>query len=334
MIRLAVDIHGGDQGPAVIIPAVLAFLERHSDVHVTLFGDTAENKAWQAIESHADTPRLQWQHGRHYPASALSLRQLLAEPASDDALHRLLREHQQGRSDAVVSAADTRTLLLRCRQVLGLQPGIRRPALGAWLPALTGQVLVLDAGASVAPRPDDLIRLAQIGHEYLQARQYRQKPRVGLLNIGTEDSKARQRLGAVARALAVDDRLDYRGYVEPAHLFAHQVDLVVTDGFSGNIMLKSMEASVDFARQRLTEVLTEHWHGRLLGLLMSALYRRRLRALSPEAHNGAPLLGVRGWVVKSHGSAGIEAFGQALEQARQQVRSGVPEQLLKPGSSG
>ncbi len=321
------DIHGGDQGPAVIIPAVLAFLERHSDVQVTLFGDTAENQAWQAIEAHADTPRLQWQHGRHYPASNLTVRELLTEPAADDALARLLREHRQGHSDAVVSAADTRTLLLRCRQILGLQAGIRRPALGAWLPALTGQVLVLDAGASVAPRPDDLIRLATLGHEFLQARQYNRKPRVGLLNIGVEETKANQRLGQVAAALAQDDRLDYCGYVEPGQLFAHRVDLVITDGFSGNIMLKSMEASVDFARQRLTDVLTEHWHGRLLGLLMAGLYRRRLRALSPEAHNGAPLLGIKGWVIKSHGNARVEAFGQALEQARQQVRHGIPQQM-------
>ncbi|TGG95621.1 hypothetical protein E4656_04190 [Natronospirillum operosum] len=328
MIRLAVDIHGGDQGPAVIIPAVLAFLERHSDVQVTLFGDTAENQAWQAIESRADTPRLQWQHGRHYPATALTLRELLQAPAADDALARMLREHQRGDSDAVVTAADTRTLLLRCRQILGLQSEVRRPALGAWIPAQTGQVLLLDAGASVAPRADDLVRLATLGHRFLQARHYNRRPRLGLLNIGTEETKAKQRLGPVAKRLAADEQFDYHGFVEPAQIFSHAVDLVITDGFSGNILLKSMEASVEFARQRMTEVLTEHWHGRLLSLLMVSLYRKRLRALAPETYNGAPLLGVRGWVVKSHGSARMAAFLQALEQARSQVKSGVPQQLL------
>lgn len=329
MIRLAVDIHGGDHGPAVIVPAVIAFLERYSDAQVTLFGDTSQTLAWQAIESYANSPRLQWQHGRHVVADDWSLRQLLQEPAADDALARMLREHARGHSDAVVTAADTRILMIRSRQLLHCLPGVRRPALGAWIPAYTGPVLALDVGASVSPGVPDLLQLARLGHRFLFANQYEQVPRVGILNIGSEKFKAKGRLSAVFAALENEPELDFCGYVEPADVFRHAVDLVVCDGFSGNIMLKSMEASVDYARHRVTDLLTESWPGRLAGLLLAPLFRRRWQSVNPELQNGAPLLGIDGWVVKSHGAAGVAAVEQALVTARHQVREGVPDYMRR-----
>ena len=327
MIRLAVDIHGGDHGPAVVVPATIAFLERFPDVQVTFFGDTSQTQAWRAIGSFSNSPRLQWQHGLHVPTDDWSLRQLLHEPGAKDALARMLREHQRGDFEAVVTAADTRTLMIRGRQLLGCLPGVRRPALGAWIPAYTGPVFALDVGASVSSASTDLLQLARLGHRFLYANQYQQTPRVGLLNIGTERHKAKGRLSAVYDALADEPGLDFRGYVEPASVFQHDIDLLVTDGFSGNIMLKSMEASVDYARNRLTDMLTDHWPGRILGLAMVKLYRSQWRDMSPELQNGAPLLGLDGWVVKSHAAARVAGFEQALIQARHHVREGVPQYM-------
>ena len=327
MIRLAVDIHGGDFGPAVTLPAAVSFLERFPDVQITLFGDTAQTHAWQALQSSLNSSRLQWQHGAHYPDHDFTLRQLVADPPPDDAFVRLLKEHAAGHSDAVVTAADTRTLLIRARQILGCWPGVRRPSLGAWIPSFTGRVLVLDVGASVDPSVADMVQLARHGNAFLHAHDYHRTPRIGLLNIGDEAFKAQARLSAVYQALDEDEALDFRGYIEPRGIFHNAVDLVVTDGFSGNIMLKSMESSVYYARHRIVELLTDKWYGRLAGLLLASLYRDDWRRLSPELQNGAPLLGVNGWVVKSHGSASIAAFEQALTRARYQVREGVPDQL-------
>ena len=324
-------MHGGDHGPAVVLSAALNFVEHYSDVHLCLFGDTRQVAAWQPTFAQYQN-RVTWCHGQHYPQHESSLRQLLNAPEPDDALAMALRSAVSGSANedtcaAVVTAADTRTLMIRARQCLGYREGVKRPALGAWIPGYTGPVLALDVGASVVADADDMLQSALMGHRFLKAHQYERTPRIGLLNIGHEAHKASQRLAAAHALFGQQDGLDYRGYVEPRAVFANEVDMVITDGFTGNVMLKSMEATADYIKHRVFDVLTERWYGRMLGLLTARLFASDFASVNAERHNGAPLLGVNGWVVKSHGNAKAVAFGQALQQARHAVRLGVPERM-------
>lgn len=322
-------MHGGDHGPAVVLSAALNFLEHYSDVHLCLFGDAKQMTSWLSAFAQYQA-RITWYDGQHYPHHDTSLRELLRTPKSDDALAMALRSANNVVDQtcaAVVTAADTRVLMIRARQCLGYRPGIKRPALGAWIPGYTGPVLALDVGASVVADADDMLASALMGHRFLKAHQYERAPRIGLLNIGHEAHKASQRLATAHQLFGQQADLDYRGYVEPKAVFANEVDMVITDGFTGNVMLKSMEATADYVKHRVFDVLTERWYGRMLGLLTARLFAADFANVSAERHNGAPLLGVNGWVVKSHGNANAEAFGQALQQARHAVRLGVPERM-------
>lgn len=324
-------MHGGDHGPAVVLSAALNFLEHYSDVHLSLFGDLSQVTAWQpAFAQFHD--RISWRQGQHNAYAGVTLKQLLQNPPDDDALAMALRSvvHHESNIDAcaaVVTAADTRLLMIRARQCIGYRQGIKRPALGAWIPGYTGPVLALDVGASVVADAEDMLASALMGHRFLKAHQYERAPRIGLLNIGHEAHKASQRLAAAHALFQQQTELDYRGYVEPRAVFANEVDMVITDGFTGNVMLKSMEATADYVRHRVFDVLTERWYGRVLALITARLFTEDFSQLTAERHNGAPLLGLQGWLVKSHGSAKAPAFEQALQQARHAVRLEVPHRM-------
>ncbi len=330
MYRLAVDLHGGDSGPAVVVPASLSFLERFPDSSITFFGDTGGSDAWELLANRRLTSRLQWQHARPNSDPGLSLRALNRPAAMGDGLGKALAEHRAGRFDAVVTAADTRLLLVRAARQLQTRGRRDTLVLGAWLPSYSGHVLAVDVGARVGQSVQSLARAAELGARFLSHLRLEKPPRVGLLNIGHEVHKSETLRRPVDDALSAMPGFRYIGYVEPDDVLSGIVDLVVTDGFSGNIMLKSMSASVDFARRRVADSLNEHWYGRLATLGLGLLLRRQLASLQPREYNGAPLLGVEGWVVKSHGNADARGFERALEQTRTHLRLGLPELMRTP----
>ncbi len=228
----------------------------------------------------------------------------------------------QGHADAVVSGGSTGALMALSRQMLGMLPGVERPALMAAIPSLVGPVWLLDLGANIQVDAPRLLEFAQLGHVAFQVVEKR-APRIGLLNIGSEPGKGPDVIREAARLIDAEAGLDYAGFVEADRVFAGEVDLVVCDGFAGNILLKSAEGAVRLLFRALSDELT----GSLAGWLARPRLRRLHDRLDPSVHNGAPMLGVRGTVIKSHGSAHADGLAHALRLAALQARGDLVGRL-------
>jgi glycerol-3-phosphate acyltransferase PlsX len=232
------------------------------------------------------------------------------------ALERVANDH----AAAVVSAGSTGALMALSRQVLGMLPGVERPALMAALPTRGDPVWVLDLGANVGVDAHRLCEFGQMGSATVRVLR-KIDPRVGLLNIGQEPSKGPDVVREAARLLDRAPGVDFHGFVEADRVFAGDVDLVVCDGFAGNVLLKGAEGMARLLFAEFTDTLGP-WRRRLVGGPLRRLYDK----LDPSRHNGAPLLGVRGIVIKSHGSACSRGFASAIELAALEARRNlVPE---------
>lgn len=240
----------------------------------------------------------------------------------DSSLAIAMKTLAEGQADALVSAGSTVGLMALSRQLLGMLPGVERPALMTSLPTLAAPVWVLDLGANVQVDARRLLEFAQLGSVAVEIVTGRM-PRIGLLNIGSEPGKGPDMLREAARLIEAEAALDYAGFIEGDQVFCGQVDLVVCDGFAGNVLLKSAEGAVRLTLGRLKDALQ--------GSLAAAMLRGRLRrvhdSLDPARHNGAPMLGVRGTVIKSHGSASARGIAHAMDLAARQARGGLVRQL-------
>jgi len=245
---------------------------------------------------------------------------------------------KDGTANACVSAGNTGALMAIARFVLKTLPGIDRPAIASQLPTKTGDTLVLDLGANVDCTAEQLMQFGVMGAMLVSAVEHKPRPTVGLLNIGVEDIKGNEtvkRAGELLRASG----LNFHGNVEGDDIYKGTTDVVVCDGFVGNVLLKASEGiatmMVGFLRQEFTR---NPWN--MLAAWMAKPVRNALRArMDPGKYNGASLLGLRGIVIKSHGSADAAAFGSALERALEEVRNSVPQrieaqmaQMAQPGT--
>ena len=232
-----------------------------------------------------------------------------------------LEQVAAGHAVAAVSAGNTGALMALSRQVMGMLPGIERPALMAAIPSARGSVWVLDLGANVGVDAHRLLEFARLGHIAVRVLE-QSDPRIGLLNIGHEPSKGPDVLREAARLIGGEANMDYTGFIEADEVFAGKVDLVVCDGFAGNVLLKSAEGVV---RLLFDQIRHEVGHG-LTGWLAGRPLKRLHDRLDPSRHNGAPLLGVRGTVIKSHGSACARGFAAAIDLAALEARRNlIPE---------
>lgn len=320
LVRVAVDAMGGDGGLRTTVAGVELALRADTSLEVQLVGpeslaadlDQLSGAIRQRIELTAASSALPTDAS---PAHAL-------RHGHGSSLYGALELIQLKQADAVVSAGSTAALMVLSRQLLGMLPGIERPALMAAIPTASRPVWMLDLGANVNVDARRLLEFAQLGDGAFRVLEGR-APRIGLLNIGTEPSKGPDVIREAARLIDAEDNLDYAGFVEADQVFAAQVDLVVCDGFAGNILLKGAEGAI---RLMFTAMRT-----RFEGSLSGWLARPRLRSLhdmlEPARHNGAPMLGVRGTVIKSHGSACPRGFAHAIGLAATQVRGGLIEQL-------
>jgi glycerol-3-phosphate acyltransferase PlsX len=226
----------------------------------------------------------------------------------------------RGESSSLVSAGNTGALMALSRQVLGMLPGIERPVLMAALPSATHPVWALDLGANVGVDAQRLCEFAQLGNTTVRVLRDR-APRIGLLNIGHEPNKGPDVVREAARLIEGESGLDFHGFVEADQVFAGDVDLVVCDGFAGNVLLKSAEGMARLLFGRLRREMAG-WRGPLVRGPLRRMYDK----LDPARHNGAPLLGVRGIVIKSHGGACEKGFASAIRLAALEARRNlVPE---------
>jgi glycerol-3-phosphate acyltransferase PlsX len=328
--HLAIDAMGGDIGPATTVAGAAAALDRFATLRFTLFGDDAVVRAelakHPALESCAEivhSPDVI--SGEDKPSQAI-------RRARTTSMGMAIAAVKDGRADAAVSAGNTGALMAMAKLTLRTIEGIDRPALATVLPTLgEHDLIMLDLGANTECDADNLVQFAIMGSAYARIQHGIDRPRVRLLNIGTEEMKGTDELKDAAAKLRAANHLplSFDGFIESDRLGRGEADVVVTDGFSGNIALKTMEGTARFVTDLLRRAFTSSFRSKA-GFLLSkpALHILRVQ-LDPNNHNGAVFLGLNGIVVKSHGSATPAGFAQAIAVAARLASQGIAGRIVE-----
>ncbi len=326
-ITIALDGMGGDHGPAVVVPGALRALERLPDLRLILVGDTRVLGRELAARGAAPGPRLRLHHASQEVAMD-ELPSVALRTKKDSSMRVAVNLVKEGEADACVSAGNTGALMAIARFVLKTLPGIDRPAICSALPTVRGHTHVLDLGANVDSCAETLFQFALMGVALAAAVEGNERPTVGLLNIGVEEIKGNERVREAARLIA-SSHLNYIGFVEGDDVYEGVADVVVCDGFVGNVALKTSEGVARMIRHYMEREFRRSPWSRLVGLMARPILRAFGERIDPRRYNGASLLGLQGIVVKSHGSADSVAFARAVEVAVQEVRQAVPRRISR-----
>ena len=326
-LTIALDIMGGDIGPHITLPAAIQALKQIPNLHLILCGDSV------LIESHLQSvssslkSRIEIQHCSEQvlmderPTAALRTKK-------DSSMQRALERVERGEAQACVSAGNTGALLAMAYTTLKMLPGIDRPALVSTLPSESDhKTLLLDLGANVNCDSEALFQYAVMGSVLAQQVLGIDFPRVALLNVGEEQIKGNDQVKFTAKLLTETESINYIGYVEGNDLFSGYADVIVTDGFTGNIALKSCEGLAKLVKTETERVSKENIFTKILSRIALPLLRKIYLRLNPDQYNGASLLGLRGIVVKSHGNASSDAFLFAIKEAVREVERQVPQKI-------
>jgi glycerol-3-phosphate acyltransferase PlsX len=320
-ITVAIDAMGGDYGPRVTIPAALALLKQDSELKVILVG---LNDAIEA-ELRAQKTKLNSRLSIHHASELVSMDespQSALKNKKDSSMRVAINLVKDGLADACVSAGNTGALMATSRFVLKTLPGIDRPAIAGVLPSKTGMTHMLDLGANADCTPEHLLQFAIMGSVLVSCVRNKPKPTVGLLNIGSEDIKGNEVVKQTAELLKASN-LNFYGNVEGDDIYKGTTDLVVCDGFVGNVALKTSEGLANLMGGFLKEEFKKNPITKLMALICMPVLSAFRKRLDPRCYNGASFLGLRGIVVKSHGGADAFAFKHAIIKAVEEARSGV-----------
>ncbi len=328
---LALDAHGGDFGPAVTIPAALDLLASQPDVEILLCGipDDIQPLLEQAGSSRGNSARAVSDRITIIEASHA----LASDARPVEALRRgkgsslwlAMEQVADGSAHACISAGSTAAMLALGVKLLGMLPGIERPALMSRIPSATGHTSLLDLGANLNVSANQLVQFAIMG-SVASPLHGGEQPTVALLNVGHEDNKG-DAVVKEAHAMLKELPINYIGFIEGHDIFAGKADVAVCDGFSGNLILKSGEGLAKMFFLQLEQALRSGVLAKLGRVLVRPSLKRVLARFEPSKHNGAPLLGLRSVVVKSHGSADRAAMGIALNEAVQEARQQIPQRI-------
>ena len=328
-ITIAVDAIGGDHGVPVTVRAVLSALKQHQDISIILTGDEKLVKAELQHQAYNDefSNRLHIEHASEVvtmdeePMHALRRKR-------DSSMRVAIDLVRKEKASACVSGGNTGALMAISYHVLRTLPGIERPAIISMLPTVKGHTYMLDLGANIDSKAEQLFQFAVMGAVLAQTVDNIKSPRVALLNVGKEAIKGNDQIKAADAMLRVSS-LNYTGYIEGNDLHDDKADVVVANGFVGNITLKAMEGTLSFTMHLIAQEFKRNAWTRFLGLLVKPIFRRIEDSVGVRKYNGASFVGLQGIVIKSHGRANAREFENAIRIARIEAIKQVPKILDK-----
>ncbi len=327
-VTIAIDAMGGDFGPPVTVPAAIDVLRKHPSLHLILVGDASALERELKSQQQYDHSRLSIQHSSQTvemdEAPGLALR-----GKKDSSMRVAVNLVKEGRATACVSAGNTGALMATARFVLKMLPGIDRPAIVSAFPTYHPDKVVrlLDLGANVDSSAENLVQFAVMGSVLASTVGNIQNPKVCLLNIGEEEIKGNEQVKQTAQLLMSNKVVNYAGYIEGDRMFQGDADVIVCDGFIGNITLKTTEGVVFLIRQLIKDAFMRNGWTRFLGLLVKPILKSFAKRVDPGRYNGATLIGLQGTVIKSHGGANRFEFANAIEEAMKSAAANIPERI-------
>ncbi|MEX2249465.1 MAG: phosphate acyltransferase PlsX [Parvibaculum sp.] len=314
-LTIALDGMGGDHGPATVIGGVEVASIRHPDVRFLIYGDEAEIRS--LLEKH---PRVASVSEIVHTEVAVSMTdkpsQALRRGRKTSSMWLAIDAVKEGRAQAAVSAGNTGALMAMSKVILKTMPNVERPALAALWPTARGESVVLDLGATIGPDAAQLVQFAVMGEAFARVIFNLERPSVGLLNIGEEEVKGTEQVKEAAQMLrAAQLPMQFLGFVEGDDIAKGTVDVVVTDGYTGNIALKTAEGTVRLVMEYLRAAIGRSIMARIGYVFAQGAFRALSKKLDPRASNGAVFLGLNGLVVKSHGGTDATGFAAAIDVA-------------------
>jgi phosphate acyltransferase len=325
---IAVDAMGGDLGPAEVVEAVKLALGEFPEIHsVTLVGDETTLRGLVTKTGLGSTPKVRFFHASE--VITMDDKPLIALKKKRDAsMIRAIELVKSGEAGAAVSCGNTGSLVAAGILKLRTLDGVDRAALAPVIPRANGHFILVDAGANPEAKPDHLVHNAVLGSHYCRMELGVERPRVGLLTIGTEEGKGNALIAETHEALKrIDGIVNYIGPVEGFQVFADEIDVLVCDGFVGNICLKSWESLSKFFRNELKTQIHATPMRKLGGVLAKGAFDALRNRIKPERYGGAPLLGVRGNLLKAHGSANRHALKNAIRDANEMIKIDLNQRI-------
>lgn len=318
---------GGDSGPKVTVPAALIALKEHPELQLILVGDEAILlKTLQTCDPNWDQERIQIRHTTQLVLMD-ELPSLALRGKKDSSMRVAVNLVRDGIAQACVSAGNTGALMATARFVLKMLPGVDRPAILFPIPSQNGPVHLLDLGANVDCQAEHLFQFGVMGSILVSSTTNNQNPKVALLNVGAEEIKGTGAIKTAAQMLIAAQDINYVGFVEGDDIYKGGVDVIVCDGFVGNVALKASEGVAKLILVIAKEEFTRNIFTRLLAMLCRPILKKLFTRCDPNRYNGGSLLGLQGVVIKSHGGANIDSYATAITKAVREVQMNVTEKI-------
>ncbi len=326
-ITIAVDAMGGDFGPSEIIPAIKYSVEKHEQLNIILVGK--ENLILEQLKKNniKNNNRINISHASEIIGMDESPSQALRNK-KESSMRIAIELVRDGNAKACVSAGNTGALMATSRFILKMLPGMDRPAICTTLPGKKDDTHILDLGANVDSSSEQLFQFAIMGAQLTSAVKNKDNPTIALLNIGEEEIKGNDRVKQAAKLLE-ESHLNYVGYIEADKLYSGDVDVIVCDGFVGNVAIKASEGVADFLLYHVKKEFKSNLYSKFAALIAIPVLKSLRYKIDPKQYNGASLLGLRGIVVKSHGGARRISFARAIDEAIIEIKNNIPEKINK-----
>lgn len=327
MIRVSIDAAGGDFGPAVTIPSGLKALKQFSDLELFFVGDKTQIKT--ELAKHKNAEKFKTRYRIEHASEVVEMHEppaIALRKKKNSSMRVAINLVKENKAHACVSSGNTGALMAISRFVLKTIKGIDRPAIMATMPTINGHTHMLDLGANIDSSAQALLEFATMGSIAIQHTENISNPKIGLLNVGEEDMKGSEKIKQAAELLK-NSKLNYVGFIEGDDIFKGSVDVVVCDGFEGNIALKSAEGAVLMLGSYLKKSFNKNIFTKLIALIASPVLKNFKSSLDPGKYNGASLLGLRGIVIKSHGGAKINSFLNAIIEARAESQAQIIKKI-------
>ena len=320
--RIAVDAMGGDGGPKIIMPSIKDFILENEDISVKIYGDENILSSYLKTFNDDTISRIEIIHSDEKVLSTDSPSHALRHKKKSS-MSMAIQSVKDGKTQACISAGNTGALMAISRFILGTLDGIDRPAIESMLPSLSGHTHVLDLGANVDCKAEHLYQFAVMGSVLSMILDEKDNPKVGLLNVGEETIKGNPQVKD-AHNLLKSSKLNYVGFVEGDDIFCGNIDVIVCDGFVGNIALKTSEGIAKFISSTLKDEFKKNVFTKIAGISSTKVLNSFKKVVDPRRYNGASLLGLKGIIIKSHGGADSFAFSNSLNIALKEVKKDVP----------